>query len=63
MGGLISGMMGAASAALPGIGQLVGAMAETAAKMLKGGSGENEEKDSGKVAEDVHVKTNMSITY
>ncbi len=63
MGGLMSGMMGAASAALPGIGQLVGAVAETAAKMLKGGSGEGEETDSGKVAEDVHVKTDMSITY
>ncbi len=63
MGGLMSGMMGLVSGALPGIGQLVGAVAETMAKGIKGESGEGEEKEPGKIAEDVHRKAEINITY
>ncbi|AIG02527.1 Uncharacterised protein [Pseudomonas fluorescens] len=62
MGGLMSGVMGAA---LPVIGQLMGALASTAANMLNGvsGVGADHAQNFGKIAEDVHVKTHMNITY
>ncbi|MCF4980428.1 hypothetical protein [Pseudomonas gessardii] len=57
------GIMELAKGAIPGIGELVGALAGVLGNAIKDKSGENEEKEPGKIAEDVHAKIDMQITY
>ncbi|CAM3309015.1 hypothetical protein SAMN04490207_5329 [Pseudomonas gessardii] len=65
--GMITGMMGMATSALPGIGQLVGAVAGAVADKIKGdGSDESDEcknHQHEKVAAQVHQQTTTSFTY
>ncbi|AZE96213.1 hypothetical protein C4J96_4124 [Pseudomonas orientalis] len=61
--GIMSGVMGAASAALPGIGALVGEAAKAVAGLLKGGAGGGEESDSGKIAADASPQPTTQINF
>ncbi|MDQ0652780.1 hypothetical protein [Pseudomonas cedrina] len=63
MSGIISGIAGFASSALPGIGQLVGEGAKALAGLLKGVAGGGEESDPGKIAADASPQPTMRIDF